>query len=105
MISDTVNIRATCTIANRKAYYRKHPLPTNFEQHGYMFSWAPASIVRDRKEAMATVSKYLTADEWKELAERTNEAARRHSPWAIPQATPPIVRRPPARTARDVPLL
>ena len=104
MISNTVNIRATCTIPNRK-HYRQHPLPTNFEQHGYMFSWAPASIVRDRKEAMATVSKYLTADEWKELAERTNEAARRHSPWAIPQATPPIVRRPPARTARDVPLL
>ena len=54
MISDTVNIRATCKIANRKAHYQNHPLPTNFEQHGYMFSWAPASIVREYKDAMAT---------------------------------------------------
>lgn len=85
MISDTVNIRATCKIPNRK-HYRHYPLPTNFEQHGYMFSWVPESIVQDVKNSMATVSKYLTADEWKELAERTNEAQNRHSPWTIPQA-------------------
>ena len=56
---------------------KKAGLPTDMEQPGY--SW-----LSDGKDALKAVARYVTADEWKELAAGANAAQRKHQATSNP---------------------